>query len=192
MFQEGEVVTCDHSSAEIRTARKDWASKVDEGLWHVLTIEPQHEGVAFAHLVARRFGCYLPELVTTEVIRGRKRDVHRPMFRGYLFVLVFGFEAHWRRIFACPGVTGVLMNGGHPAIVPDEAMRIIQAQEHILRNEVEHIAKPKKRWRKTRAEGPKPESSPIHISMTTYSALQCLNSLDDKGRVGALRKALGL
>src|ERR1700686_2852035 len=130
MFQEGLVVTCDHRSdrVEYRTAPADRAGQEGEGLWHVLTVEPQHEGVAFAHLVARRFGPYLPEVVTTEVIRGRKRDVHRPMFRGHLFFLVFGFEAHWRRIFACPGVTGVLMNGGHPAIVPDAAMRIIQAQ----------------------------------------------------------------
>ena len=188
MFQEGEVVTC---------APQDRASKQSdkpehEGLWHVLSVEPQHEGVAFAHLVARRFGAYLPEIITTEVIRGREHDVHRPMFRGYLFILVFGFEAHWRRIFACPGVTGVLMNGGHPAIVPDAAMRIIQAEEAGLGNEIDIGPKPKKRWRRIPKAIKAEREAKLDVRITTYSVLKSISTLDDSGRVGALHKALGL
>ena len=177
---------------EYRSSPTDQAGIQGPGLWHVLTPEPQHESVAFCHLAARRFGVYLPEIITTEIIRGRTRDIHRPMFPGYLFVLVFGFQAHWRRIFSCPGVTSVLMSGSEAAIVPDTAMRIIQAEETGMDLITEYAPKPKRRWRKTRNPQAKPQADTVHVSMTTYSALQCLNSLDDAGRNGALRKALGL
>ena len=177
---------------DYRSSPSDQATIQGPGLWHVLTTEPQHESVAFCHLAARRFGVYLPELIAPEIIRARKREIHLPMFPGYLFVLVFGFQAHWRRIFACPGVTGVLMAGNHAAIVPDEAMRIIQAEETGMDLAIEYAPKPKKRWRRKPNPQANQQPNTVRVSMTTYDALRCLISLDDAQRNGALRKALGL
>jgi hypothetical protein len=198
MFQEGSVVTCDHRTIEqamskiVERRRKLGRYAVDApdgaACWHVLLIEPQHENVAAAHLAGRGFGVYLPTVtVIDRKDRGKFKDV--PMFRGYLFTFVWDIWKHYRRIMACPGVIGPLMVGEQAGVLTDSEIDLIQAQEGGM------ISKPRKRKRRWRRDiqSPSIAADPQEIvRINTYSALADLKGLDAAGRVGALRKALGL
>jgi transcription antitermination factor NusG len=122
--------------------------------WHIIETVPAHELIAAGHLIGRRFGVYLPETEQVEIHRGRKVKMLRPLFPGYLFVFVWGLSRHFGRILACPGVWRFLQTGEQPAVISDElidAIRAIENRERPLSVTVEVIGKPKKRWRRAKA-----------------------------------------
>lgn len=134
------------------------AEILDKPQWHAIITHPQAERVAAAHLMARRFGVYLPEAEVTYERRGRRHTVLRPLLPGYLLVSCWGIERQLGRIHACPGVFSALFINGHVAVVPDRVVQMIQARENerrpiVLPPElVPKAEKPKKkRWRHSRA-----------------------------------------
>lgn len=103
--------------------------------WYILQANPQEEGVACAHLLARGYCAYLPMVMVEGVRAGRSvRNVHRPMFRGYMF-LRFDIAAHINRIRNLPGVRGLLTKPGHSdanhayAHPTDRDIEFIKSQE---------------------------------------------------------------
>jgi Transcription termination factor nusG len=164
--------------------------------WYVLLCAPQHEAIAAAHLAARGFGVYLPEVPrkrpgkpTRAFKRSPPTHPREPMFTGYLFAFVFGFDHHCRRILSCPGITGVL------APIDGEQIDAIRAVENqhlpTLANLDAVTGKTRKRrWRRSRVEAV--PASEI-VAVRTWSAFtDKIVELDSNGRNGLLRRALGL
>ena len=160
--------------------------------WHVVITAPNHERIAAAHLVARRFAVYAPEIdKAIPASRGRPARIEkRPLFPGYLFVLVWDISAHMHRIRGVPGVVNMLYCGEEPAIIADEIIDFIQIVE--FKGVKLHKSK-RQRWRKHKLI----ETDEVMelVSIAPYDAWnewRSIETLDDTGRNSLLRRALGL
>jgi transcription antitermination factor NusG len=165
--------------------------------WHVVVTVPNHENIAAAHLIGRRFGIYLPEL-KKQSLGSNGRVAHnylRPMFPGYLFIFVWGINQHWARIRACPGVVGILLDSGKAAVVSDRLIVEMQVRETVER-ERHNIHIPRRRrahWRRRRLdEELRTMVGDRNVSISSYSALGEIEGMDDKERISLLHRALGL
>lgn len=165
--------------------------------WHAVIPAPAHERVAAAHLVARGFGIYLPEIDVTIIRRGRKVDLVRLLIPGYLFVYVWDIARHVNRIRACPGVMDFLKADGQIRVIPwsmIDQLRVIENQERPLSLPMDEVIKPrKKRWRRSRKEI---QAVPAEIiGIHAYSPMMeemRQAGIDDAARISAFNKALGL
>jgi transcriptional antiterminator NusG len=178
--------------------------------WHVIETHPNGEATAAGHLIARRFGIFVPEIEETIIRRGRKIDVKRLMFRGYIFVFVWDILSHQRRIESVPGVARIMYvetAGGRklPAVISDKKIDEIRAVENRERPlpEImmpEQIGMPKKkgRWKKIQKklyelQRAQWEHDNEVVGCSPWSAFQDgLMTLDADGRNQTLRKALQL
>ncbi len=123
------------------------ASCDDRAHWYVLTTYAAAENRAAAHLAARRFGVYVPETERVQTVRGHRRTYRRKLIPGYVLLFAWRLAANWSRIAACPGVSGILFEGEHPAIIPDALIRAIEGEEWREYLGVEAMARPKRRRR---------------------------------------------
>lgn len=176
--------------------------------WHLIETHPNRERTAAGHLIARRFGVFLPEKEETIVRRGRKLDQTTLMFRGYIFIFVWGVLHHIKRIEAIPGVSRVVfvdVSEGlrMPAILTDEQIDQIRAVENTQRplpaitvEDVIQVPKQKGRWTKKqkrlyelqRAEF---EAANEVVACRPWSAFQDgIMDLDGEVRNQTLRNAL--
>lgn len=173
--------------------------------WYLLDTHPGEDRIAAAHLIARRFGVYQPQVSLTEVKRGRKVVSKRAMFPGYLLVFVWDIEAHFARIVACPGVRGVVMKHiapvgtTAPAVIADEVVDMIRSVENQEMADADAVVlatrKKRKRRRHYRDAGAVADvaEQPAIIGARPWSAFaDGFMALDDDGRNRALRKLLGL
>ncbi len=169
--------------------------------WHVIVTEPNREATAAGHLIGRGFGTYLPEYDQVAVTRGRKRVIHRKMFPGYLFVFIWSIERQWRRIASCTGVTRLLLNGQHPAILSDEQINEIQTREiSQLVNGHESLlfgGTPKRRKRMKRWEKELERHACEHMvngnfRASTKSHFAGIEASDPVVRNSVLHRALGM
>jgi hypothetical protein len=157
--------------------------------WYALQTAPGHEHVAAAHLAGRRFGVFVPayqEPRQGDCGANQTGPVRRILFPRHIFLFVWDVLRHWRRIHACPGVVRVLTIDERPVVVPDAAIN----QMHMIELKgMSVFDKPKRRRGKRyyRVDG---DESVVTIS--SYSALDGVEKLDDAARVGMLHKALGL
>ena len=171
--------------------------------WHV--VEAHRERTAAAHLIARRFGVFVPEKEQTVVRRGRKFEQTTLMFPGYIFVFVWDMGVHLHRIRAVPGVSNVMYIDGKPAILSDELIDEIRAVENHERPlptimVPDEIAMPTKkgRWRKNAKrlydlQRKQWEHDNEVVGCRSWSAFQDgLLTLDEEGRNQTLRNALQL
>jgi hypothetical protein len=83
--------------------------------WHAARCVGGLERSAAGFLIGRRFGIYLPEFDYED---GKPLSHPRVLIPGYVFVYVWDIERHERRIRACPGVLGFLLEGSHIAEIP--------------------------------------------------------------------------
>lgn len=103
---------------------------VDGRPWYIILANPQQEGIACSHMLARGLEAYLPMVLHEGVRAGRGvRNVHRPMFPGYLFLkMLFGLE--YDRARNLPGVRGIMQKPGGGFPTPSEAdIAFIKSQE---------------------------------------------------------------
>jgi len=163
------------------------------GAWHVAVTEPARERTAAAHLVGHRFGIYLPEAVETTISRGRKITAARPLLPGYLFVFTWGIAQHWRRIWATPGIVGILVNDGRPVVVPDAAIDEVRAEENRQRPLVidDWGWRRRGRRRQCRKENHQLDAHEI-VAVHAYSAWRELFVLDEPNRNQQFLRAMGL
>lgn len=101
-----------------------------EGKWIIAITFPGQEGIAFTHLVGRRFGVLRPLFHETSMRRGRLVESTRTLFPNYLFVYVYDEQRHIRRILNCTGVQRILHSGDRPAIVPWSVINGIRKEEN--------------------------------------------------------------
>ena len=95
--------------------------------WAVAQLVPRRERFALAMLTRADFTVYAPKLREWRVTKrqGAHQQVHS-LFPGYCFLLV---ELQWHAARWCPGVVRLVMDGLHPAKVPDAVIAEIQARE---------------------------------------------------------------
>lgn len=177
--------------------------------WHVLETHPNSERLAASHLIARRFGVFVPETEETIVRRGRKIDVTRLMFRTYIFVFVWDIMAHQRRIQSVPGVSRIMyvetVRGKRPVVISDvliDQIRAVENRERPLPAVMipDEIAPPKKKGRWTKKEKRAYELQRAEwergneiVACRSWSLFQdSLLTLDEEGRNQTLRNALQL
>lgn len=180
--------------------------------WHVIETHPSRERTAAAHLIARRFGVFIPEKEETVVRRGRKFDQTSLMFRGYIFVFVWDILEHIDRIKAVPGVMRLVYvenasaddtkGRRRPATLTDEQVDQIRAVENRERPlssvMIDDIVKPKGRMthrqkKLYQLQREMAERDNEIVSCRPWSPFQEeLLTLDTDGRNQSLRKALGL
>lgn len=181
-------------------------------LWHVIETHPNHERTAASHLIARRFGVFIPETEETIIRRGRRLDVTRLMFTGYIFVFVWSIMKHISRIESCPGVARIIFvddqpdQPRRPAVITDKKIDEIRAVENskrplplIMTDGMATFTKKKRRWSKKKLEWFELQQKQQRdrdnevISCRPWSPFQdSLIRLDSQGRNLTLLNALGL
>jgi transcriptional antiterminator RfaH len=94
--------------------------------WTVARTAPNRENFASSELGRRGFEVYAPRIAERIVRRGLKITVERPLFAGYLFVVI---EVGWYDAHKCPGVVAVLLDGERPAKVPPKVITDLRSRE---------------------------------------------------------------
>lgn len=157
-------VRIDHELVAIDCAR-DPATHAEPSAapmrWFVFRVQQGEERIAAAHLAARRFGVYLPEVAVLERAGlGRRRWVRRPFFPGKLLVLMWDTGEQHDRVRACPGVIGVDTFASSPVILDDKTVAWIQ----LIEAELDGYKGSRKRkgWRR-RALADLPAHEPLTI-----------------------------
>lgn len=163
--------------------------------WHVITTAPAAENTAAKHLVGRGFGIYRPTFNRPRASRGKLWDVQISLFPGHIFLFVWDALRHWRRIRACPGVTGILTVDERPVVVDDSAiyrMQVIESNAIISKMVGAPIPK-RQRWRKNKwSDQVEREDDTFVPTVSIRSYWDGIEKLDDEGRISVLHKALGL
>lgn len=117
--------------------------------WYIVEAWASQETTATKQLLGRGFAIYSPVLT---VLRKAGRVVQerlRPMFPGYVFVNLDLRCDPWERIFALPGVRGMMRSGDALAEVKASEMAIIRAVEgetEARRKEAERLAEARTRF----------------------------------------------
>jgi transcription antitermination factor NusG len=167
--------------------------------WYVLQIVPAHERIAAGHLIARRFGVFVPEVEGVRFVRGKKRRSLNPMFPGYIFVFLWFAPRNYHRVRSCPGVWDFLCIDGRPAQIPDSAINAVRACENKQRpltleqEDVGRFKRNRKGWRRLRRVREQSISDNEIVSVHTWDALRddLTNSIDSDKRTQVLLNALG-
>jgi transcription antitermination factor NusG len=168
--------------------------------WYVLQVLPAHEGIAASHLIGRRFGVYVPELVQRRRRRGQSLVIHTPMFPGYLFVFAWLNASNYRRIRDVPGVGNFLCVGLEPAIIADGIVDTVRAVENkrrplvMAQEEFGTFKRVKRHWRRYRKVSECMVDDHDIVAVRTWSALRdgLNNALDGDERNRLLLDAVGL
>jgi transcription antitermination factor NusG len=178
--------------------------------WHVLETHPNSERVVASHLIARRFGFYIPETEHDIVRRGRKLHVTRLMFTGYVFVFVWDILRHASRLATIPGVARIMRHppdeDGQPGsyvTLTDEMINIVRVEENRKRplpavmctEEITGQKKKKGRWRRRPKTPQELEAGGANeiVCVRTWDAFRDgIGAVDSGTRNQTLLAALGL
>ena len=94
--------------------------------WFAVHTQGGREDVAEAHLRAKCERVFCPRYRQRVILHGRRREVVRPLFPGYLFA-AFDPSREFKAVHYAHGVRGVVAFGGSPAEVPVDLLRNIEA-----------------------------------------------------------------
>lgn len=163
--------------------------------WYVVRTNPGRENTAAAHLSARRFGIYIPELGVRwqqgRVITARPER----MFSGLVLLLVSDIEGHKRRIEACPGVTGILRHASGKAVeLADDDVQHFMGLEAVSLASGCGCGRTRRRKRRSAQEltPDNPDIPEGMVRMSCKSYWNALPMLDSEERNTLFSKALGL
>jgi transcription antitermination factor NusG len=168
------------------------------GRWYILTTMPNHEGIAAGHLIARRFGVFHPQAYVKYVTRGRKREVMRNLFPGYLFVFVWDIERHMRRLLSVPGVNGLVTNQDRPIVVPDRIINRVRAVENSKQRPLTYLddvivrRRRRKKYSQTVVRKEVTVEPNEIVAVHAYDGWDNIGELAVEDRIGKLHAALGL
>jgi transcriptional antiterminator RfaH len=94
--------------------------------WAAAQLQPQRDALATHCLHQAGFETYAPRLRKPCTVAGRKVVKTPLLFPGYLFVLI---RLQWHTARWAPGVVRLVLNGGTPAVVPDDVITAIRRRE---------------------------------------------------------------
>jgi len=92
--------------------------------WACAQLDTRRERLALHCLALAGFTTYLPRLGVRRVNAARK--VPPPLFPGYCFVAI---ELQWHAASKSPGVRRLVLDGAHPAKVPDAVINDLKKRE---------------------------------------------------------------
>ncbi|EKE00951.1 MAG: hypothetical protein ACD_21C00250G0024 [uncultured bacterium] len=98
--------------------------------WFVAHTQPLKENIAKQHLLEQGFEIYLPQFKKTRRHARKIEEVLAPLFPRYLFVGMDLKTSPWRSVNGTRGVSYLLTNDNHPAVVPNEIIENLKAQEN--------------------------------------------------------------
>lgn len=97
--------------------------------WYVARTRTGSEMRALWHLNNQGYSAYLPRY-RKKIRHARRVEISlRPLFPGYIFVLVDEDTPHWRPINSTVGVIELVSANGRPQAVPDSIIDNIRARE---------------------------------------------------------------
>lgn len=97
--------------------------------WYVAQTHVRAELQALTHLTRQGFATYMPQYLKRRRHARRSETVRRPLFPGYLFVLMDIESIRWRAIRSTVGVRNLICNGEKPLAVPPGVIEDIRARE---------------------------------------------------------------
>ncbi|MEH2508675.1 transcriptional antiterminator NusG [Nitrobacteraceae bacterium AZCC 1564] len=99
--------------------------------WHVL-LTLGSGATALAGLLSRGFRAYGPTITKRQIVRGRKVEVERDMFPGYVLAdLRPGFH-DFKRAKTAPGVRDFLRRDNNPCVLPTPLVDAMRERERSL------------------------------------------------------------
>lgn len=97
---------------------------MSDGHWVVAQTKPQQERWAAENVARQGFSWYLPQARIKKKPRRPARQIC--LFPRYLFVWTSG---PWRSLLGTYGVTGLIMSGEHPSVLPEKAIEELKRRE---------------------------------------------------------------
>ena len=97
--------------------------------WAVADTQVHRECVAIENLIRQGYTGYCP-MIGRRVRHARRwRDVQRPLFPGYVFILWSSAAQNWRPIFSTYGIKNLLCQGNRPSLVSGEFVESLKLRE---------------------------------------------------------------
>lgn len=151
--------------------------------WFIILAEPNREGRAAEGLRERGIDAYAPRMLKRLVRRGRKVEVERPLFPGYIFAkMVEGVND-----FSVPkrviGVRDYLRFEGVPCAIQDGAILAIRRREELEYERAQRAISGVHNFTK---------GEPVRVAEGPFSGFAAeVYSLDPKGAITALVNLFG-
>ncbi len=96
--------------------------------WYVVKTKPLCEDKALSNLIKQGIEVYLPKIKKVIWRRGKKLELVKPLFPGYLFAK-FSVESHLRKVSYTRGVSRAVSFNCFPVPLEDEEIEFIKARE---------------------------------------------------------------
>src|ERR1700704_4281196 len=104
-------------------------SEAIDACWYVVQTQVNGEAKAAQNLLRQGYEIYLPRYLKRRR-HARKVDfTAKPLFPRYMFVAIDMATQRWRSIQSTFGVSRLVTNGNHPAIVPEGGIHSLKARE---------------------------------------------------------------
>jgi transcriptional antiterminator RfaH len=94
--------------------------------WACARLETRREAVAQHFLRLAGYQVYIPQVREQRVRRHRRVEVIAPLFPAYAFIVI---ERQWHSARWSIGVSAIILDGDHPARVPDPVIAEIRRRE---------------------------------------------------------------
>jgi transcriptional antiterminator RfaH len=97
--------------------------------WFVAHTHPLKEIIAQQHLLEQGFEVYLPRFKKIRKHARKVEEVLAPLFPRYIFIGMDIEVARWRSVNGTRGISYLLTNDDHPAVVPSYVIENLKAHE---------------------------------------------------------------
>jgi transcriptional antiterminator RfaH len=94
--------------------------------WACARLEPRREAAAQHFLKLNGYETYMPRVREDRFRPDKRIEIISPLFPAYAFIVI---EQQWRRARWSIGVAALIMDGEHPARVPDQVIAGLRARE---------------------------------------------------------------
>ena len=100
--------------------------------WYLLTTKPNQDQRAEDNLKNQGYLIYRPQVKIPKNIRGKRVNRLESLFPRYIFIQLDIEIDNWSPIRSTLGVSGFVRFGLHPAVVPNELISYLKANEDKL------------------------------------------------------------
>jgi transcriptional antiterminator RfaH len=145
--------------------------------WYLIHTKIRQEAVALENLERQGFECFVPQIRTEKLRRGKLQVVQEPLFPRYLFIrLSTGIDAQsWAPIRSTLGVSRMVMFGQTPAKVSDDLLHHIRKLSESADVHQRHFA----------------EGETVQVTQGPFVGLEAIYQMTDgEGRVMVLLNIL--
>ncbi len=110
--------------------------------WYLVATKPKQEFRALENLENQAIKVFMPQIKVEKLVRGRRKIVHEPMFKGYLFIYLSPENPSWHRVRSTRGVKDWVRFSGKPATLPDELVSTFRVVEEKASNDIKQLFVP--------------------------------------------------